>query len=64
MFLMPNGDYYLWRCELCDSTNQTVWTRVEADELRCVACGKKFSLYRRSHSDPCRDRSMPSANYL
>lgn len=44
MRLIPSGDYYFWICDWCDSTNQTLWTRVETNQLRCAACGKSIPL--------------------
>jgi hypothetical protein len=32
------GNYYVWHCEWCDSTNYTEWTRLAADGLACGAC--------------------------
>lgn len=43
MKLMPVGDYYVWHCDWCDSTNYTLWTRMELEGLACAACHKQFS---------------------
>ncbi|NVN99589.1 MAG: hypothetical protein HXX17_09715 [Geobacteraceae bacterium] len=43
MKLMPMGDYYLWHCDWCDSTNYTIWTRLERDGLTCSACHHQFA---------------------
>jgi len=45
MQLMPQGDYYVWYCEWCDTRNLTLWTRVEQNRLCCAACQKKFSAF-------------------
>ena len=45
MKLMPQGDFYLWYCDWCDTRNRTIWTRVEQNELCCAACHKKFPAY-------------------
>lgn len=45
MKLMPQGDYYLWYCEWCDSRNLTLWTRVAKNQLCCAACHKKFHAF-------------------
>ena len=44
MKIIPMGDYYVWHCEWCDSTNYTIWTRMERDGLTCNACHHKFSV--------------------
>ena len=33
-----DGNYYVWHCEWCDSTNYTVWTRMATEGLVCGAC--------------------------
>lgn len=38
MKIMPMGDYYVWHCDWCDSTNYTIWTRIEHEGLACAAC--------------------------
>ncbi len=43
MNLMPMGDYYVWHCDWCDSTNQTIWTRFE-NVIHCSACQRQISL--------------------
>jgi len=44
MKIMPMGDYYVWHCDWCDSTNYTIWTRMERDGLSCTACHHHASL--------------------
>jgi hypothetical protein len=44
MKLMPQGDYYVWDCDWCDSHNRTLWTRIEDGMVVCGACYAKFSL--------------------
>lgn len=41
MELMPQGDYYLWYCEWCDTRNRTLKSKAEAEQLCCAACQKK-----------------------
>lgn len=43
MKIMPMGDYYVWHCDWCDSTNYTIWTRLEREGLACSACHHQFS---------------------
>lgn len=38
MNMIPMGEYYLWHCDWCDSTNYTLWSRLDADGLACAAC--------------------------
>ncbi len=38
MKLIPMGEYYVWHCDWCDSTNHTLWSRLESDGLSCAAC--------------------------
>jgi hypothetical protein len=45
MQLMPQGDYYIWHCELCDTRNVTLWIQIEKNQLCCVACKKKFAAF-------------------
>jgi len=52
MQLMPQGDYYVWYCEWCDTRNLTLWTRVEKNQLCCAACQKKFSAFEETQSSP------------
>ena len=33
-----SGDYYVWHCAWCDSTNHTEWTRMATERLACGAC--------------------------
>jgi hypothetical protein len=44
MDLMLKGDYYVWVCDWCDSTNQTIWTRFEKKEIHCTACQRRVSI--------------------
>lgn len=37
MKLIPMGEYYVWHCDWCDSTNHTL-CRPGADGLTCAAC--------------------------
>ena len=43
MKIMPMGDYYVWHCDWCDSTNHTIWTRIDGQGFTCAACHHKFS---------------------
>lgn len=36
MFTM--GNYYVWYCDWCDSTNQTQWSPIKRHDLTCSAC--------------------------
>ncbi|HZV82311.1 MAG TPA: hypothetical protein VFF53_09095 [Geobacteraceae bacterium] len=38
MKLIPMGEYYVWHCDWCDSTNHTPWSRLDCDDLACAAC--------------------------
>ena len=38
MKIMPMGDYYVWHCDWCDSTNYTLWAHLERQGLACAAC--------------------------
>jgi len=38
MKLIPMGEYYVWHCDWCDSTNYTIWSRMDDDNLSCAAC--------------------------
>jgi hypothetical protein len=38
MNMIPMGEYYVWFCERCDSTNQTHWSRTHRHDLTCAAC--------------------------
>lgn len=38
MKLMPQGDYYVWYCDRCDSRNRTLWARIDREEIVCGAC--------------------------
>jgi hypothetical protein len=38
MKIMPNGDYYIWYCDWCDSRNLTLWTRIDKMKVVCAAC--------------------------
>lgn len=43
MKIMPMGDYYVWHCDWCDSTNYTLWKRIKKHALSCSACHLHFS---------------------
>jgi hypothetical protein len=43
MKIMPMGDYYVWHCDWCDSTNYTLWARIDGEKITCAACHHKFS---------------------
>jgi hypothetical protein len=43
MKLTPQGDYYIWDCDWCDSRNHTLWTWVEKGSLLCSACHTHFA---------------------
>jgi hypothetical protein len=43
MKIMPMGDYYVWHCDWCDSTNYTIWTRIDGKKIACAACHHQFS---------------------
>jgi hypothetical protein len=32
------GEYYVWYCDWCDTTNQTHWSRIDRNDLFCAAC--------------------------
>lgn len=42
MKLIPQGDYYVWYCDWCDSRNHTLWTRVEKGKVVCGVCYNPF----------------------
>ena len=44
MKLMPQGDYYVWYCDWCDSRNHTLWTRVEKGKVICGVCYTPFAI--------------------
>ena len=43
MKLIPQGDYYVWFCDWCDSRNLTLWTRVEKGKVVCGVCFTPFA---------------------
>lgn len=45
MQLMPQGDYYVWHCDWCNTRNSTLWIRVEQNRLCCSACHKQFAAF-------------------
>ena len=45
MKLMPQGDYYAWTCDWCDSHNRTLWTRIEQGKLVCGVCHTPFATF-------------------
>jgi len=44
MKLMPQGDYYVWFCDWCDSRNATLWTRIEDGKVVCNVCYTPFAI--------------------
>jgi len=44
MRLMPQGDYYVWYCDWCDSRNHTLWTRIDMGKVVCAACYTPFAI--------------------
>ena len=44
MKLMPQGDYYVWYCDWCDSKNHTLWMRIDKGKVVCAACYKPFDI--------------------
>lgn len=44
MKLIPQGDYYVWYCDWCDSRNHTLWTRVEIEKVTCEVCYTPFAI--------------------
>ncbi len=65
MKLIPLGDYYVWHCDWCDSTNYTIWTRMELDGLACAACHKKATAFSESSAAFSRQHGADrSANNL
>ncbi len=44
MKLMPEGDYYIWFCDWCDSRNHTLWTKLEKGKLVCGVCYTPFAI--------------------
>lgn len=44
MKIIPMGDYYVWHCDWCDSTNYTIWTRMDRDGVSCTACHRHVFL--------------------
>ena len=42
--IRPLGDFYVWYCDWCDSTNSTLWTRLESASVCCAACQQKYDL--------------------
>ena len=50
MRLMPQGDYYVWYCEWCDTRNLTLWIKIESNQLCCAACQKKFPAFEENRS--------------
>lgn len=44
MNIIPQGDYYVWYCEWCDSRNLTLWTRFEEGKVLCGACHNRFPI--------------------
>ncbi|HEX2770563.1 MAG TPA: hypothetical protein VHN12_14900 [Geobacteraceae bacterium] len=44
MKIMPQGDYYVWHCDWCDSRNHTLWTRIETGKVTCGVCFCQFAI--------------------
>ncbi len=44
MKLMPQGDYYIWFCDWCDSRNHTLWTRIDKGKVVCAVCYTPFAI--------------------
>jgi hypothetical protein len=44
MKLMPQGDYYAWDCDWCDSHNMTLWTRIDEENVVCGVCYSRFPI--------------------
>ena len=38
MKMIPMGEYYVWFCNWCDSTNQVHWSKQDRPDLTCAAC--------------------------
>ena len=57
MKIMPMGDYYVWHCDWCDSTNYTLWTRIEGHAVTCAACQQKVSGFTGGASASNRERT-------
>ena len=53
MNIMPNGDYYVWYCDWCDSRNLTLWTKFESGEVVCGACHHRLHVPPRSELQQC-----------
>ena len=43
MKIIPNGDYYFWSCDWCDSENLVLWTKLQDGSL-CGACHRPMIL--------------------
>lgn len=43
MNIYAMGDYYVWHCDWCDSTNHTLWNRLDTGGLSCAACHQHFT---------------------
>ncbi len=37
------GEYYVWYCDWCDSTNQVHWSSLNRNEPVCAACRRPRS---------------------
>jgi hypothetical protein len=42
--IMPDGDYYKWYCDWCDTRNMTIWVKVGNGNLTCTACQRKHTV--------------------
>jgi hypothetical protein len=62
MKIMPMGDYYVWHCDWCDSTNYTLWARIDGQKITCAACHQKFFGFAGSAS-ACNRQRMPDSGF-
>jgi hypothetical protein len=53
MKLIPQGDYYVWYCDWCDSRNHTLWTRIEKEKVICGACYTPFPILPQAKAEIC-----------
>lgn len=67
MKIMPQGDYYIWYCDWCDSQNSTLWTRIETGRVTCEVCHCRFSISSVDGDEenlPVSGRREPEATYI
>jgi hypothetical protein len=43
------GDFYVWYCDWCDSTNMTPWSGTSGGHVSCGCCHKEFSYAETGH---------------